>query len=154
MWTLYCFVLAVSYLYSILADYLLTTYVSLQVSIQLVPCKYWFYTYVLFMEDFLFACKQDKKKGFGLSGCRVVGLRQNQPENNAFEKRSTRPDSTRIWTLGAQLNPTQPVFWPSGLGSTQKIGSGLAALARMHEKVFLGSDNGFCTRKIRQIQWY
>ena len=56
-------------------------------------------------EDFLFACMNMTKKRL-----RVDGLKHAQPENNAFEKGPTRLNSTRIWTLGAQLNPTQPVF--------------------------------------------
>ena len=46
-----------------------------------------------------------KKKGF-----RVEGLMHSQPENNAFEKGPTQPDSTRFWDEKAQLNPTQLVF--------------------------------------------
>ena len=52
-----------------------------------------------------FFCNLWTKKCFGLTGWRRLN-----PKIHPLKKRSTRPYPTRIWTLGAQLNPTQPVF--------------------------------------------
>ena len=84
--------------------------------------------------------KKNRKKSAIENWLGLAGWGWFNPKVLPYQKTSTRPYPTRIWTLGAQPKPTQPVFHTkNGFNPKNRVGFGRTSLDKSRLSSYLCS---------------